>query len=1296
MKPSKGVARRLVSMLAVVVALLFPAAAAAPAAAASSPAGVSQAAATTARQTALPLMPAPVPQSSDNTVCQPASAQNPADSTLLSINRWGNVADSFHDRLDASFLNDIFEKVQRRLLFSTMNSFGNSVWQLTSSLTGFAARFCLIDVVGPDADSMASGLGNAMLNSGLVAIIVVAAVVMVLWRTLRSGTGSLKALIRPIGVLGLIALFTFGATASIPSGPGTGSPWWFAAKSDKIISNLASAPVSVLSANSGGVGNIGAGGGAAAKNDGGATSCSNTLKNMGKQYISKFGSGIDNLSAQMPLVMSQMWENTGLAVWIRTQFGTSNPFGQKVFCSVLDDRINQSVGSPGDTPATQDDTGGTRIGLMDAHIKDIKPGSYVYNFSNDAQLQDSAIIGAAACVWNGSWSVDPAWAAIQSGGKAGGGGTKDDEAGQIVAADCQKLWTEETKRNVDDFKSMHMVYQDDPSYISAEAISTNAPEAGNFLLNWHGNDNAAAFVLAITFDIAAVVMLAVFGGIALGIIIGKTMAVVMITLIILAALFSLWPGAGTSRLAQYIKLYMGVTLFVFGISALYALIALVTGYLGKASASLFDAGSLLSILWFAFSPVTAVILLHMLFKHALKMPSPFKLSGAMAWGGAMAGAGAAAGVGMDRMLSRGLRSARSRSAAGIKGTFSSLRGKGKGSGTASRGTGGSSQRMEATDRPAMPAGGTPTPTQTQTGTATQSQAGTARTSGAAENTRQAETGADVGQVPGAGGAGTAAAGAAGAAAGAGAGAGAGATPAAGATPGAAAAPGARGGSDDSPSAGSGIDPTLDPATARRERIDNAAVRLSDKAEARTGKSLPEGATAGALLDRAGNAKARHGDLKSVATRSGLFRDRARLAAAGAVAAGAFVGARAFDAASRRARFRAFEAGSTVNNRLARSKSMAASRARYALAWAKANPAKLAMAAAGSALAISALPVAAAAGAVAGGVAMMAGGAAAHPIIAGALVAGAARHHRRNTAHKDPSAKDRRRAEREALYAREAARGRARGIPSGGEVIVNQGSAGSDPAVNPEPPSGGGGDQRRAPADDAEPAPSTATLPDSGAPTAADVFDGPERANSPAARPVPADARTSGADFPGSESAPPAAAAPAGAAAGSAPVGPGPTSVGAAAGPNPAATNGHAPAASARPAPAAPGEASPATPASALANPSSTAGGRVPVSKPAPATKGQPRPEKTSTAKAPVSSQPPATRPAAPAPKSSTSPTQPRPTWTGAAKTPPPGRNSSNPASPRPAPAPDEKPTASGPPHPVQTQPPRPGSEKHPS
>src|SRR6478609_4326579 len=127
------------------------------------------------------------------------------------------------------------------------------------------------------------------------------------------------------------------------------------------------------------------------------------------------------------------------------------------------------------------------------------------------------------------------------------------------------------------------------------------------------------------------------------------MLVVMLALILIAVVASIWPGSGTSRIAQYLKLYLGITLFVFAVGTMFSLINLVTAYLGKASTALFSSGSLLSVLWYGFAPVTAVVILHMLFKHALRMPSPFKVSGALAWGGAIAGAGGAAALGLDRI-----------------------------------------------------------------------------------------------------------------------------------------------------------------------------------------------------------------------------------------------------------------------------------------------------------------------------------------------------------------------------------------------------------------------------------------------------------------------------------------------------------------------------------------------------------------------------------------------------------------------------------------------------------------------
>ena len=175
---------------------------------------------------------------------------------------------------------------------------------------------------------------------------------------------------------------------------------------------------------------------------------------------------------------------------------------------------------------------------------------------------------------------------------------------------------------------------------------------GNFLTNWHGNDNSAAFALAFSFDLSSLVMLVVFGGIALGIIVAKVAMVVMIALLIVAMVASLWIGPGSARLASYAKFYVGLAVFTFAISAVVALLNLITGFLVGAGARQFGPGSILAVLWSGFAPVTAVVVLHLLFKHVLRVPSPFKPSGALAYAGSIGGIGAAAGAGFDRLVAR--------------------------------------------------------------------------------------------------------------------------------------------------------------------------------------------------------------------------------------------------------------------------------------------------------------------------------------------------------------------------------------------------------------------------------------------------------------------------------------------------------------------------------------------------------------------------------------------------------------------------------------------------------------------
>ena len=75
-------------------------------------------------------------------------------------------SDTFHDRLDGDLWNDVIEKIQRRAVYSTMLSTGNSMWQASSNLVSFATRFCLLDTLGADADRVAAAIGGAFLGDG--------------------------------------------------------------------------------------------------------------------------------------------------------------------------------------------------------------------------------------------------------------------------------------------------------------------------------------------------------------------------------------------------------------------------------------------------------------------------------------------------------------------------------------------------------------------------------------------------------------------------------------------------------------------------------------------------------------------------------------------------------------------------------------------------------------------------------------------------------------------------------------------------------------------------------------------------------------------------------------------------------------------------------------------------------------------------------------------------------------------------------------------------------------------------
>ena len=427
--------------------------------------------------------------------------------------------------------------------------------------------------------------------------------------------------------------------------------------------------------------------------EGGSLSCNTYLKNLHDAYTRSYGgSAASNLQAAIPLTLSSMWENSGMVAWRNAQFGAENPYSIQMYCRQLENIAGAKVTLPPGTQGTPADLANTQFALSGVSSPGANKDSAAWVMPGGLEV-DRAMVAWAACRsadGGATWTVDPGWAQ-----------TKGDN-NPITKDNCKDWWTKPLLGdNSFSPSKTGFNWEDNQSAIAQNAAGQ--PGVQNFLLNWHGNANSAATVVALTFAASSLIILLVFGVLALAIIIAKVAAIVMILVALLVLLIALIPSKGDSNKAlAFGKFYVGLTIFAFGIQFLFALISLVTGFLVIAGANQFGAGSILSMIWTGFAPVTAVVVLHLIFTKVLKMPSPFKPSAALAYGTAVGGIGAGVGMGIDKMVNRGKSQVKSRASSAGKTAVSAV---GIGSSNAQRRSDSMSKTMAPATNTATSAGG---------------------------------------------------------------------------------------------------------------------------------------------------------------------------------------------------------------------------------------------------------------------------------------------------------------------------------------------------------------------------------------------------------------------------------------------------------------------------------------------------------------------------------------------------------------------------------------------------------------
>lgn len=255
--------------------------------------------------------------------------------SCLPVTRWADTIGGLTTRTDGLSNIDPFKAIGSIpvTLESLLLAAGNGLWALTAWLQSAfsSASSKVLDTFGSMMNSFAGAFYKGFSGGGsfaLIGLVCIVAIVPGLWDVTR-GRGA-RTLMRKCGavILGLSLFITMGVVSDRnPDKPAVGTPWW-----------MAKTTVSVLGDVGGGVGqelltSYDKSGQFLAKDystsaTGDLLSCRNYLNELHRSDETTRDSKNTVLSA-----LNTMWEETGLRLWSRAQYGAGENAGQ-VFCRI--------------------------------------------------------------------------------------------------------------------------------------------------------------------------------------------------------------------------------------------------------------------------------------------------------------------------------------------------------------------------------------------------------------------------------------------------------------------------------------------------------------------------------------------------------------------------------------------------------------------------------------------------------------------------------------------------------------------------------------------------------------------------------------------------------------------------------------------------------------------------------------------------------------------------------------------------------------------------------------------------
>ena len=655
----------------------------------------------------------------DGAVCADAKSKE-GSTKFLPVYRWADETGNFHTRYSAVDITNVPNRLVSVAYVGTGFAFGNAMWQITTNLVQIATRACPLESAGGLVDNYAGKIAKTILDSGIITGLVAISIIGIAFRGLRTGGASWKTLWPKVASLGLFAVLMTGALASTGGGadgsnkpykPGVGSPGYFAITIDRLISSLTSAPVALLTGDNLGIGT------SASENpknstDNFSNSCPRYVKALKDIYTETYGtSATAKMVASTPKAMSSMWEVSGLRAWQQAQFGVKNWSGSHMYCYELEKAVDVPIVSKvivrdGWEHKYED------ISLNRGSIAQVtermgigspNPDAFVWQRISDNDVLDRQLIALAEC--------------RLTGGKLNTGGTfsvrhfgTEDKDHAVTEDTCKSAFGqgEDFDQRAFDWppretvskKAAYLSYivhggllnpGNAAKDIKAATIGNNTIDkysaddgSRDFLRALHGDGFTTSLIMTIAYVFSSLAILIAFGAISIAILIAKIYALVLIFMIFFVILAMLLPNSSNDKLMKFVKQYAGLSFFIFGFQLILAILVLITKVLIQVGNDAF-ANDLGNMLWVGFSPVIALVVMHMMFKK-IGMPSPLNINSGASWGkvAAAGGVGAVAGGAVGAWLgSRAKSGAKNLAKSGAKGAGNwaagHLPGHGKGS-----------------------------------------------------------------------------------------------------------------------------------------------------------------------------------------------------------------------------------------------------------------------------------------------------------------------------------------------------------------------------------------------------------------------------------------------------------------------------------------------------------------------------------------------------------------------------------------------------------------------------------------